>query len=80
VGYSLCSIDDTFVREVRASDTWDVFAGYAFDTGAGKTSLTLGVQNLFDAPPPRVYSAFLPSDPGYDFMGRFFYARIAHRL
>jgi outer membrane receptor protein involved in Fe transport len=80
IGLSQCSLDATFVRKVRASDVWDAFVSYAFESGAGKTSLSFGVQNLFDSAPPRVYSAWFPSDPGYDFVGRFFYAMFSHRL
>lgn len=77
---TFCSFDHAFERRVRANDTWDAFASWALASGAGKTEVSVGVQNLFDTPPPRIFWSWFPSDPGYDFVGRFFYARLAHRL
>jgi outer membrane receptor protein involved in Fe transport len=75
-----CSRPHDVERRVSEHYAWNAQAGYGFDNPAGRTEVQVGVQNLLDTPPPRVYSAYLPSDPGYDFMGRFFYLRLSHRL
>lgn len=65
-------------RTVSAYNTWDLFASYAFATTAGKTTIGAGVSNVFNAAPAKIYNGFLAaSDPtAYDFLGRFFYARV----
>jgi outer membrane receptor protein involved in Fe transport len=44
----------------------------------GKTSIVVGVNNVFDEKPQYIYSAVLAnSDPAtYDFVGRFVYTRV----
>ena len=65
----------------REVDDWfymDLFAGVNVDTLAGRTSLTLGINNLTNVEPPFIRSAGQPRyDPrNYDFIGRQFYARL----
>jgi outer membrane receptor protein involved in Fe transport len=69
-------------RTVSAYAISDIYAGYAFTSSLGYTSIQAGINNLFDTPPPRVYNAFAPnSDPSaYDFLGRFFYVGVRHSL
>jgi outer membrane receptor protein involved in Fe transport len=39
----------------------------------------VGVRNIFNSDPPRVYDSFLTyADTAYDFVGRYFYGRIEH--
>ncbi|MGH9886337.1 MAG: TonB-dependent receptor domain-containing protein, partial [bacterium] len=66
----------------RDVDQWykaDLFGSYAIKTAAGMTSLTVGVNNVMDRNPPLIYIGFqADSDsPTYDYMGRFFYARMS---
>ncbi len=80
---SLCSLDATYTRTISAIATADLNVGYDLATGAGTTSFTAGVRNVLDQEPPRVYNTFagLNSDPtAYDFVGRFFWLRVAHRF
>jgi len=59
----------------------DLNASYALKSSLGTTSIVVGVRNLFNAIPPAVYSSFLTyTDPSYDFVGRYFWGRIAQRF
>jgi iron complex outermembrane recepter protein len=81
VGNSACSFEHGYEHHVPPHFTWDAQVRYGLDSGAGRTELAVGVRNLMDAPPPRVYAnGFFPSDPGYDFVGRYFWLRLSHRL
>lgn len=80
MGGVYCSFQHSYEHRISDFASWGLQGAYAFTTGAGRTELVLGVQNLLDAQPPRTYGAFYPSDPGYDFTGRFIYARLTHRL
>jgi outer membrane receptor protein involved in Fe transport len=66
----------------RTVEQWykaDVFSSYAVKSAAGTTTLTVGVNNVLDRNPPLIYIGFqADSDaPTYDYMGRFFYARMS---
>ncbi|HZX97054.1 MAG TPA: TonB-dependent receptor [Myxococcales bacterium] len=65
-------------RKVDPYFQTDLYASYALNSGLGKTTLALGLNNALNASPPRVYNAFTPtSDPtAYDFLGRFFWGRV----
>ncbi len=82
IGPGYCFMDATYSRRVSHSNTWDLFASYAFKTAAGKTTIGAGVNNLFNRPPPQLYNSFAPNaDPTtYDFVGRFVYGRILHKF
>ncbi len=69
-------------RQVGANAVVDLHGGYALSSAAGKTTVAVGVTNVFDRKPQYVYSAPLAnSDPSiYDFMGRFFYTRLQHNF
>jgi outer membrane receptor protein involved in Fe transport len=58
----------------------DVNAGFALPSAVGRTSVNVGVSNVFDRSPPYVYSAALAnSDPStYDYLGRYVYGRVQH--
>ncbi|HEY6909249.1 MAG TPA: TonB-dependent receptor [Myxococcales bacterium] len=65
-------------RKVSPYFQSDIYASYGLNTGFGKTTLAVGLNNAFNVAPPKVYNAFTPtSDPSaYDFMGRFFWGRL----
>jgi len=66
---------------VPAYMTFDLFASYALHMPFGVTTISAGVHNIADTNPPRVYNSFLTyADPGYDFVGRFIYARLAQKF
>jgi outer membrane receptor protein involved in Fe transport len=70
---------EMFSRDVDANVTADLFAGYTVKSRAGTTRLTVGVNNLTDRKPPLIYVGFSgDSDASaYDYMGRYFYARMS---
>lgn len=74
----LCYVDSTLSRNVETYVTIDGYFTYSLNSTAGKTSITVGGQNLLDRNPAKVYNGFLASsDPStYDFMGRYVYARL----
>jgi outer membrane receptor protein involved in Fe transport len=79
----LCWLDPNAPsRQVGSNFVADVNVGYTFNSGAGRTSIVAGLNNVFDKAPQFVYSAPLAnSDPNtYDFIGRFFYTRVQHRF
>jgi len=65
-------------REVEPYAKLDVFGSYALRSARGQTLITLGVNNVFDRDPALIYSGQSgDSDAAtYDFLGRFFYARV----
>lgn len=80
-GNSICSIDDSDKRLVPAFASFDGNMIYSFKSTAGRTSLMLGVQNLFNADPPFLANANnYGADPDYPALGRYFYARVTQSL
>jgi outer membrane receptor protein involved in Fe transport len=69
-------------RNVGSYATVDGNVSYDLTSPFGKTTLALGMRNMFDRQPRIVYSGFTNnSDPGqYDFMGRFVYARLSQKF
>jgi hypothetical protein len=78
--FAACSFDNVYERRISAYASWNASFRYGIGASAGRTEIYLGVQDLFDARPAVVYWTFFPSDPGYDFVGRSFYARHSHRM
>jgi iron complex outermembrane recepter protein len=78
----LCSVPHRGERQVSPYNTWDLTLGYAFASSAGRTSVTLGVTNLFDVAPPTVYNgAGVSTDTyTYDMLMRQVYARVGHQF
>jgi iron complex outermembrane receptor protein len=82
-GYKECDNSDCNggqpSRDVASWVKFDLTGTYSVKTAAGRTTLSVGVNNLLNANPPLIYSGFLgDSDAStYDYMGRFFYARLA---
>ncbi|MEZ4363501.1 MAG: TonB-dependent receptor [Kofleriaceae bacterium] len=68
-------------RKVPSNITTDIFAGYQIKSPAGVTSLSVGMNNVLDQDPPLIYDGFYAdSDPDYDFLGRFVYARLSQQF
>jgi iron complex outermembrane recepter protein len=69
-------------HHVSAYSTFDLSLGYRLNTAFGRTTLGLGVNNVFDKTPPIVFDSFTPqSDPtAYDFLGRFVYLRLTQNI
>ena len=66
----------------RAVSDWyrvDLFGSYALRTGAGTSTVTVGVNNALDRDPPAIYGSTSGDyDPtAYDLKGRWFYARLS---
>jgi outer membrane receptor protein involved in Fe transport len=80
----LCSLEDFNFgeRRVSAYNAWDASVGYTLRTGLGTSNLVVGLQNLFDTEPPKVYSnGYQPSDPtAYDFLGRYWSVKLTHEI
>jgi outer membrane receptor protein involved in Fe transport len=74
----LCAADATDARKVEAYYPVNVYVSYSTKWSAGTTTLLAGVQNTFDVQPPYLYNAAAAnSDPStYDYLGRYFYARL----
>ncbi|HVP69537.1 MAG TPA: TonB-dependent receptor [Anaeromyxobacteraceae bacterium] len=64
-------------RSVGAYDTTDLYVSYTLKTTLGNTLFGFGVNNIFNAYPRYIYTAFSANtDPGYDWVGTFFYFRL----
>jgi outer membrane receptor protein involved in Fe transport len=73
----LCSSNPTLSRRVSSNLVFDVEASYDLRTAVGTTALQLGVRNVLDSPPPMVFTAAdNNTDPMYDFVGRYYWARL----
>jgi outer membrane receptor protein involved in Fe transport len=69
-------------RTVPINVTADVFGSYSMKSKAGITTLAVGVNNVLNQDPPLIYIGFAgDSDSNtYNYMGRFFYARLAQKF
>ena len=83
-GFEECEDDDCndpekVRRDVGAYATADLQGTYTLESPAGISRLTLGMNNVFDADPVKIYNGFTAtSEPSeYDFLGRYVYARFA---
>lgn len=67
-------------RQVGSNVVVDVHGGYGLVSSAGKTTLTIGINNVFDQKPQYVYAAPLANSDAtlYDFLGRYYYVRLGH--
>ncbi len=77
-----CNNDHNLAVASRDVDRYfklDLFGGYDFRSRVGKTTLQVGVNNLFDATPPVVYNAPAANSDAatYDFVGRMVYVRLS---
>jgi iron complex outermembrane recepter protein len=77
-----CNTDRNLALASREVDRYvklDLFGGYDFRSGLGRTTLQVGVNNLFDTTPPVVYNAAAANSDAatYDFVGRMVYVRLS---
>jgi outer membrane receptor protein involved in Fe transport len=65
-------------RTVESYSKLDVFSTIAFKHIAGETTLTVGINNVFDRAPPVIFNGAAGNydEATYDFLGRFTYARL----
>lgn len=72
----------SLTRQIDANLTADLFASYAFSTSAGYTSIRAGINNITDQAPPKIYNGFLANSDAanYDYLGRYFYIGLNHKL
>jgi outer membrane receptor protein involved in Fe transport len=85
--YQECAGDDcntarnlaTASRDVDRYVKLDLYGGYDLPSWLGKTTLQVGVNNVFDATPPVVYNAPAANSDAttYDFVGRMVYLRMS---
>jgi iron complex outermembrane receptor protein len=77
-GTGLCADDNSDARKIEAYYPINVYVSYSTKWTAGTTTVLAGVQNTFDVQPPYFYNAAAAnSDPStYDYLGRYFYARL----
>jgi outer membrane receptor protein involved in Fe transport len=77
-----CNGDASLSRDVEPYAKLDLFGSYAFSSARGQTLLTVGVNNVLDQDPSLIYIGFAgDSDAAtYDYMGRFFYARLTQQF
>ena len=56
-----------------------MYAGFTSKNKTGTTRFTVGINNIADQKPPLIYVGFAgDSDAStYDYMGRYFYARVS---
>jgi outer membrane receptor protein involved in Fe transport len=76
-----CFANNPFpVHKIGQVMYFDIFASYLFRNPLGNTTISAGIRNALNTDPVRIYNSFLTyADPSaYDFVGRFFYGRIAH--
>ncbi len=74
-------IDNFTQHQIPAYTNWDANIGYSLKSGAGVTTLALGLRNLFNTDPPRVYDTVAGTNSDlstYDYLGRVFYGRLSH--
>jgi outer membrane receptor protein involved in Fe transport len=82
-GGGLCyAAADVPSRGVGVNFTFDLHASYSFSDSLGKTTISVGLNNVLDTDPQYVFNGALAnSDPTvYDWLGRYFYARISQTL
>jgi outer membrane receptor protein involved in Fe transport len=72
-----CAAHPEFSRRVRSNVVFDLAGTYELKTALGTTGVALGVRNVFDSAPPMIFDAASNNtDPGYDFEGRYVWARL----
>ena len=67
---------EEFVKDVDSVDYFDVYGSYDWDN----IRLSLGIENIGDEEPPFIPSISTNTNPTYDFLGRFYSARIKFTL
>ena len=74
--------DDPVFRKVKANWQNDVQVSYDLDYAKGQGTVTLGIQNLLDQDPSKIFNGFLATSDSstYDFLGRYIYLSYRHTL
>jgi outer membrane receptor protein involved in Fe transport len=69
-------------RDVSNNFTMDLFGRYTLKSPLGQSTLSVGVNNFLDQDPAVIYNGFsADSDAStYDYLGRFFYARLLQQF
>ncbi|HEX3761227.1 MAG TPA: TonB-dependent receptor [Kofleriaceae bacterium] len=88
--YKECAADDcnnahnlaSLSRDVDRYFKLDLYGGYDLPSQLGRTTLQVGVNNVFDATPPVVYNAAAANSDAatYDFVGRMVYLRLSQQF
>jgi iron complex outermembrane receptor protein len=88
--YKECAGDDcntahhlaALSRDVDRYVKLDLFGAYDLPSWLGRTTVQLGVNNVFDAAPPAVYNAPAANSDAttYDFLGRMVYLRLSQQF
>jgi len=65
-------------RGIDYAATGDIFASYSVKDAIGTTSISGGINNVADSPPPWIYAGFAGNSDQtvYDYLGRFAYVRL----
>ena len=76
------SADNPLNRGVNPNVNVDIYGSVTFSNPLGFTSLRAGINNISDQTPPVIYAGFLANSDAanYDYLGRFFYVSLLHRL
>ena len=66
-------------RDINSWAKLDMFGSYTATSRAGKTTLSVGINNLTNNQPAVIYAGFAGTSDSstYDYMGRFMYMRLA---
>ncbi|HET9627818.1 MAG TPA: TonB-dependent receptor [Kofleriaceae bacterium] len=77
-----CGAAHALSRDVGQYAKLDLFGGYDFRSRLGKTSVQIGVNNVFNITPPLVYNAPSANSDAttYDFVGRMAYLRMSQQF
>ncbi|HYV44686.1 MAG TPA: TonB-dependent receptor [Myxococcaceae bacterium] len=86
-GGGVCHLDDpksppNYSRIVDPYWTMDANVSWTLNSGLGTSTISAGVNNLLNVEPARVYNGFAANSDtsAYDYMMRYFYARISHKF
>jgi iron complex outermembrane recepter protein len=77
-----CNSDENLAmasRDVSRYFKLDLFGGYEIRSRVGRTTMQIGINNLFNVTPPVVYNAIAANSDAttYDFVGRMAYVRMS---
>jgi len=86
-GGGICHQDDPtapppYSRTVLPYYTVDANVSWTLNSGLGTSTISAGVNNLLNVEPARVYNGFAANSEtaAYDYMMRYFYARLTHKF
>jgi outer membrane receptor protein involved in Fe transport len=73
---------DPYSRNVSPYYTVDANVAWTLNSGLGTSTISAGVNNLLNVEPAKVYNGFTAASDtsAYDYMMRYFYARISHKF